>query len=431
MQTQLQQAVYLHQEAFLEDLKEIMQVASVKSEPAPNAPFGLKLKEALEVVKAMAIRLGFEFTVVNDAVGYIQLGTGDDYIGVISHLDVVPEGELDQWDYPPFDLTEKEGRLYGRGVLDNKGPLISCLYGLYLIKESGLPIQKPLRLMFGTDEESGSSDIPMYLAKEKPPVFAFTPDCKYPVVYGEMGYLNLSVTTEITDGSCEWVQDLKIDAHASKIPDKLTYRRKDEAEVTHIQGKSAPTNAPDMADNVILKLLKQVEDKGQGQLQTIFAKMASKLDPKGSGTAFGFQEPIQIVPYDLKIGAGKVTTALVIRYGIELTQEQVLAQLQTVDNHWGELTINRAMPSVVMDKTRDEIKIMSHIYETLTGLDGTPVTTTGATYARHMPNTVAFGPSMPGQRAIAHLPNEWMDVADLMKNFEIYTLTMYELVKWR
>ncbi|MBV6552662.1 M20/M25/M40 family metallo-hydrolase, partial [Acinetobacter soli] len=84
------------------------------------------------------------------------------------------------WDFPSFDLSEKDGHLYGRGILDNKGPIISCLYGMKLLKELGHQPKKNLRIIFGTDEESGMSDVPHYLAAEQPPVFGFTPDCKYP-----------------------------------------------------------------------------------------------------------------------------------------------------------------------------------------------------------------------------------------------------------
>lgn len=129
---------------------------------------------------------------IDDAIGYVQWGEDDeDYIGIIGHLDVVPAGS--GWDFPPFDLSEKDGRFYGRGILDNKGPIISCFYALILLKKMGAVPKKTIRIIFGTDEESGMSDVAHYLQAEVPPSFGFTPDCKYPVVYGERGVVNLTI----------------------------------------------------------------------------------------------------------------------------------------------------------------------------------------------------------------------------------------------
>lgn len=420
--------VHLLKDGFLADLKRIVQVESVKADPAPGAPFGVGPKEALIQMLEIARGLGFETKIVADAVGYVQLGKGTDYIGVIGHLDVVPAGDLSAWDYPAFDLTEVDGVLYGRGVLDNKGPALSCLYALYVLKKLQVPLCKPIRVLFGTDEESGSTDIGMYLEHEKPPVFGFTPDCKYPVVYGEMGYLNITITCSINDESHCIIDNFQIDAHVSKIPEKLSFSLKDEA-IIYITGKSAPTNAPDFADNVILKFAQALSELADTEFENFLSWITKKFNQEGTGNGFGFKKRVMPVPYNIQIDDSGTELDVVIRYDVEITQEELLEQILSQMNETYQLKVNRAMPSTVMDATLPEIQMMSEVYESLTGLDGTPVTTTGATYARWMPNIVAFGPSMPGQKAIAHLPNEWMKVSDLMKNFEIYTLTMYELAK--
>ena len=60
-------------------------------------------------------------------------------------------------------------------------------------------------------------------------------------------------------------------------------------------------------------------------------------------------------------------------------------------------------------------------------MDGTPVTTTGGTYAKIMPNIVPFGPSFPGQKGIGLNPNDWMDRSDLILNEKIYALSIVRL----
>ncbi|MFQ7235981.1 MAG: M20/M25/M40 family metallo-hydrolase, partial [Enterococcus hulanensis] len=106
---------------FYQDLDQVMQVESVKGTPEPQAPFGKGPKKALETVMALAEKYEFETAIVNDAVGYAQWGDEKEYIGVVGHLDVVPAGE--GWSFPPFKLSQKEQRFYGRGILDNKGPI--------------------------------------------------------------------------------------------------------------------------------------------------------------------------------------------------------------------------------------------------------------------------------------------------------------------
>ena len=119
--------------------------------------------------------------------GYASLGKRDsqDYICAIGHLDVVPVGE--GWKHPPFSAYEENGYIYSRGILDNKGPILSCLYALYALKELGYKPRHEIRIIFGCNEETAFNDLKYYLTKEIPPIAGFTPDCKYPVVYAERG----------------------------------------------------------------------------------------------------------------------------------------------------------------------------------------------------------------------------------------------------
>ena len=125
-----------HWEEFLEFLREVMKVPSVKGQPQPLDPYGEGPRSALALVIRKGEEVGFKTKVIDDAIGYVQWGEEDeDYIGIIGHLDVVPAGS--GWEFPPFDLTEKKDRFYGRGILDNKGPIISCFYALILLKKMG------------------------------------------------------------------------------------------------------------------------------------------------------------------------------------------------------------------------------------------------------------------------------------------------------
>ena len=172
-----------YKEELIKSIGRLVKINSVEGKKLDDAPFGSGPKEALEEALRISRELGFKTKNIENAIGYAEYGESDDYIGIIGHVDIVPEG--DGWNYNPFDVSIDNEKIYGRGVLDNKGPIMAVLYGMKIIKDLNLPISKKIRVIFGTNEETGFCDIPYYLKEEKPPIMGFTPDCKYPAVYGE------------------------------------------------------------------------------------------------------------------------------------------------------------------------------------------------------------------------------------------------------
>lgn len=435
MHEQIKAAVKGKEAEFLAGLKKVMKVDSVKGLAETGAPFGKGPKKALETALDLASALGFETKIVSDAVGYAQYGTNnDEYLGIVGHLDVVEAGS--GWSYPPFDLTLENGVLYGRGVLDNKGPAISTLYALSVLKELNIPLSKTIRILFGTDEESGSADIPLYLASEKPPIYGFTPDCKYPAVYGERGLVGIEIVTVMPEKELKQISNFKGTFTRSSVPDYLEVTLKNGEEI-QIEGKRAPSNAPEMGENVLTKFAEIATNEHffTGELADYFSWLATALHLKhdGSGLGIDFSDQasgkLMLTPYAFKIEKNKVHLTLSIRYPISVTEEDILVELKQHLPMDSQLQIIRKMPATSFPLDHPMLKIMQEVYEECTGMDGTPVTTTGATYARTMPNIVAFGPSFPGQKGIAHNKDEYMDLTDLMKNMEIYAVTMAELAK--
>ena len=172
-------------EQMIKSIIEIVKIDSVETAPLENAPFGSGVKAALDAALDLAASLGFVTTNIDNYIGYASYGESKDYICAIGHLDVVPVGT--GWKQPPFSGYVEDGVIYSRGILDNKGPILSCLLALYALKELKLELAHEIRIIFGCDEESGFEDLKYYLSKERPPLMGFTPDCKYPVVYGERG----------------------------------------------------------------------------------------------------------------------------------------------------------------------------------------------------------------------------------------------------
>ena len=338
----------------INDIIDIVRIPSVQGVPKEGKPFGENVDNALKKALEISEKLGFKIRYMNGYIGYAEYGEGEDYVAVVGHLDVVKEGE--GWSNSPYDPCVIDGRIFGRGVLDNKGPIIAALYGLKAIKDLNIKLNTKVRIIFGTNEETGMEDIEYYLKEEKSPVIGFTPDCKYPVVYSERGYLSL------------------------KISDKLN------------------------SNLDLLSILKiEYNDKVYGK--------------------------IEIMENRNIINKEDNTYYINIKYPYGCSEEFVLSEVEKQIGDKCNIHIMRRFKPVYIDPSSKEIKALQSAYEEVTKLDGTPVTTTGGTYAKVMPNIVAFGPSFEGQRGIAHNPDEYMDIEDIILNAKIYANSIYKLVQ--
>ena len=158
----------------IQDICEMVQIDSQRSEPQEGMPFGQGVNNALTKALEISKREGLSVKNVDGYMGYAQFGEGENYIGVMGHLDVVEVG--DGWIYPPFSATIADNRIWGRGALDNKGPLFSAFYGMLALKKLGIEPNIPIRVIFGTNEETGMADCRYYLEHEKAPLMGFTPE---------------------------------------------------------------------------------------------------------------------------------------------------------------------------------------------------------------------------------------------------------------
>ncbi|MDO4670470.1 MAG: Sapep family Mn(2+)-dependent dipeptidase [Aerococcus sp.] len=364
METAIIQTVEANQDQMLKTIKKITSIRSDHQPEVPGAPFGVGINEALEATLAEAEGLGFKTKNLSGYFGYASYGTGDSYVGVMGHLDTVPAGE--GWRSDPFTCVEREGRLYARGILDNKGPILTCLYALYALKQLHWQPKREIRILFGTAEEIGFQDIPHYLAVEEPPKLGFTPDCKYPVVYAERGRLVVQI-------ACQ-------------------------------------------TDEQLLELLNQYILNTQGLGET--------LNLRYHDEEFG---DLETRNYQIKRENGEYHLTFAISYPARLTAQDLIERVKQALPTSYTVTSCSNWDPVYFDKESLVIQTLSEVYGKLTGLPSQPVTTTGGTYAKVMPNIFPFGPSFPGQKGISHHPDEWMAIDDLMMNAKIYALALYHL----
>ncbi len=358
---------------FISSVLELVRIESVEGEACEGAPFGTGVKRALECALDISGQLGFDTVNLDHYIGYAQYGRGEDYVCAIGHVDVVPAGE--GWKQPPFCGYMENEVIYSRGVLDNKGPVMACLYGLAAIKEAGLTLKNPVRIIFGCDEESGFEDLKYYLSKERPPLYGFTPDCKYPVVYSERGRAMVRIT-----GGLEQMEAFF---------------------------------------DFVSKYFIGARNTGD--------RLGIDFCHKEYGTMEMRGYKLSVVPGSL-CGRRKAAFDVTLSYPGGVTIDEIMKRISGKAGAEGlnaELIQN--FDPVVFPKDGPMVKAMQKSYEMVTGRDGTPVTTTGGTYAKAMPGIVPFGPSFPGQKGISHNPNEWMSVDDLMANAKIYALALYRL----
>lgn len=351
------------EEQMIQGILELVKIDSVEREAECGAPFGAGVREALLKALELGERLGFRSVNLDNHIGYVEYGQGEDYVCAMGHVDVVPVG--DGWRHPPFSGYMEDGVIYSRGVLDNKGPILTCLYGLYALKELGFEPKHRIRIIFGCDEESGFEDLAYYLEREKPPVYGFTPDCKFPVVYAERGRALIRVKGQELEPFFAFVTEYFIGA--KNTGDRLGI------DFCH-------------------------EEYGVMEMR---------------GYKLGVEDGTPYFEAALSYPAGRGVGEL----------------LERIREKAGELEVVlvKNYDPVVFDKESPMVQALTQCYQKVTGVEGKPVTTTGGTYAKAMPGIVPFGPSFPGQKGIGHNPNEWMAVDDLMKNAKIYALGLYRL----
>lgn len=177
--------VDVHRCEIVNAISRLVAIKSVRGEPQEGMPFGVEPKRALNEALDICEALGFPTAEYGGAVGTIDLGDGERKLDILAHLDVVDAG--DGWKTDPYTAVEKDGCLYGRGTDDNKGPLIAAIYAMLCVKQLGIPLKGSVRLIMGTDEESGAGDLPYYYGTQKAALNTFTPDSQFPVCNVEKG----------------------------------------------------------------------------------------------------------------------------------------------------------------------------------------------------------------------------------------------------
>ena len=440
--------------AIFRDVARLVAIDSVEGKPEPGAPFGAGPKAALEKGLEIARELGLEAVNCADKIGYAQLGEGpeDRYLATITHLDVVPTG--DGWEHDPFTMREREGWIIGRGVLDDKGPSVLCLYALKYLKERGVPLKYPVRALLGANEETGMGDVEYYLANYPAPLFCFSPDANFPLCNGEKGIYHGRIVFKLP---LNRIREIKGGIVANAIPDKaeavVEAEKLENAERVKVQelepglwrvsttGLGGHASMPRGTVNAIgvlvdYLLAEGVGDENERRMLQLLQRLHSAWDGSGLGVQAddGLFEPLTIIGGVIGTEEGRLFQSLDSRYPTNTSGTKIAAAVQALAGDLAEVTVDRDAEPFYMSLDNPAVQVCINAYNAVTGENAKPYTIGGGTYARDFPNAVSFGPEHPERPVPAfagpiHGVDEAASKAWLLEALKVYILALIELEK--
>ncbi len=448
-----------YRDELLKDLAGLVRIDSVRGEPREGMPFGEGPAKALDYCMELGKKMGFAVCNEGNRAGHVEYGEGGEILGILAHCDVVPAGA--GWTKNPFECTVEGGRMYGRGVTDDKGPAVAALYCLKALKDSGIKPKRRIRVIIGASEEMGMDDLPYYFAHQPMPDLAFSPDGEYPVCNREKGILHLTLT-HAHDGACLFSLDageaanvVPVAARAKARISAAALRRAAEnfegaqdgalprfaveaegenASVT-ARGKSAHGSTPAQGVNAalyLIRLLRACLGDETGELcRFLDEAVGVGTDGAGLGIAVSDAESGALT---LNIGVVKIAPegdkAIVdIRYPVTKSGEAIFEKIRAAAEKFGvraEKTSDSA-PLFVPEESELVQKLLS-AYHNATGEEAHTYSSGGGTYARELKNGVAFGACFhPCSQYNIHGADEFAEIDEFMRHCGVCLQAIYEL----
>lgn len=448
--------VYKRKDKMIEDIQTLCKIPSILDETTANEgqPFGKACRDALDAMLEIGERDGFVCENVDGYAGHIDIGEGEETFGILGHLDVVPCNESG-WNSEPYAATLKNGKLYGRGVADDKGPLIAAYYAAKIIHELNLSVKMKTRVIFGCNEENGSKCMQYYFTKKPYPSMGFTPDAEFPVVYGEKAGVNFKIIGEIENDNliglysgnranivpevCEAYLTGSYKQYRESFAEYLSAHQLDgyvEEEGNHTKlvliGKSAHASTPELGINGAVYMCHYLSTISQNQLvQFIDQYFYNDCYGEKLGIAYtGLMGPLTVNLGVINYKNGHVNMIIDMRVPHEVTDEQLTAKMQKCLNVYGLKETHHLGKALYIDPQSELIQKLHNAYVEFTGdHNHQPQAIGGGTYAKTMPNCVAFGIEFPDSDNKIHQNNEEISIDDLMKATAIYAKAIYDLIK--
>ena len=439
----------------LEALKKVIAIRSVMSEPKDGMPFGEGPAKALHETLKIAEELGFKSVNVDNYAGHVEYGEGGKLYAVLGHLDVVPEGDIERWTSNPFELVIRDGKMYGRGVSDDKGPSIGALFALKIASELVDKPKNRVRVIFGTNEENGSQCLKYYFTKEPYPDAAVTPDGDFPAVFAEKGIVTYTIKRTITKDYSTKLVELKAGTAANVVPEEciavietdkineIAYLVSNYSSVCRYEyevagdritikslGKSAHGAHPEAGINAasgMLELLSRIDFGPENEtIRTLYERLGR--DYYGIGLGISGQDDVSKKLTCnlgiLKLENDAITAVINIRHPIFFNVDMITMQIKEAMKGFEVERTSYSKPLYV-SKDSDFMRLLLKIYREETQDMSEPISIGGGTYARSVPYGVAYGAVFPGEDTHMHQPDECWSLESFKKYIRIYTKLVY------
>ena len=449
----IEELLLQYREEMMETVQKWVRIPSVKGEAAPGAPFGAEARRALDTAIRDCERFGLSTQIVDGYAGHADLGDGNtrDALAILAHLDVVPVG--DGWTYEPFGAQRIDGKIYGRGTSDDKGPAVAALYAMRAVKEAGVPLRRKVRLILGCDEECGSSDIRYYKQHVEMPRSGFSPDADYPVINIEKGGSHILFSGELAKEGLQ-VLSMQVGERPNVIPgfasalvegdEKLAQRAEEAGEKLGFPVKTTLGNGAVIIETTGLTGHAAFPTHGRnaiGQMLLIFRELGAEGALRELADAVGMTvhgENLGIAMRDdlsgeltgsldiIRIENGKLDALMDVRYPVLFHPGRMFELLSQRLQYLTATDAGTRPPHFVSDKT-ELVQELLEAYHEVTGGEKRTIAIGGGTYAQSLEEGVAFGALFPGEEEMAHQANEYITEESVFQNARIFAHAIVRL----
>ena len=462
MTIDFKQEVLNHKEDLLKDLFDLLSVRSILgTDITEETPFGSGPREALDLILSFGKRDGYKTKLVENKAGHIEVGQGEELFGILGHVDVVPVVEAD-WTSHPFKPEIRDGKIFARGSLDDKGPTMAAYYAVKLLDKLGVKWNKRVRVIIGSDEETGFRCVEAYFKHEEQPASGFTPDAMFPLVYAEKARATFDHKLKFVDEDGQYNYKLvkfnggqvlnmviasakaELEGEVSDIKEKFENflaqeKLEGEVEVGNtikltLKGKAAHGSTPQYGINGATKLAEflstlGLDNNGKNFVDYIVEKLAN--DPFGEKLGINYSDDEMgeatynygILEYDLERKIGLVSTDCRHPKKFDLVDRLNGIKVDNID-----IEVTSTKEAHYVPKDDELVTTLMDVYRKHTGdTKNDAFVLGGGTYARCLKKGVAFGLLFPDKEDTMHQANEYLEVEDLLLATAIYAEGIYKL----
>ncbi len=428
--TEIRKYLEAHKQEMIDLLAELVAIPSIQGKAEEGAPFGREPARALEVMLKKCSEAGFKVDNVENYAGSADINDLPAELAVLTHLDVVPVGS--GWTTDPFVLRYESDtdKLIGRGAIDDKGPAVAAFFAARAVKELGLPLKKGIRLIFGTNEENGSADLAYYRQKRELPPMVFTPDGDYPLINAEKGMLRVYFSSDFDD---EEILEIQAGTVINAVPQFCTVTMdSDEGEPVEAvyEGVSAHASTPEKGENAITQFLDSYS--GGNMLLCGLAELFRHGEFSGKSCGLGFSDELSgdmtCLLSMLNTENGRIYGGIDIRFPLDRTKAEISGIIcNALENAGFTVDSCDGVEPHCTDENSTFVQTLLKTYERVTGDKGRCIAIGGGTYVHEIEGGVAFGAEFPNEDGHMHSPDEFITVANLLKNAEIMAESIAEL----